>query len=141
MQAQMIPEMLSATHRHSGQMAKRKIGRPRLGESDKKRLIIGALAKHHCYQPPGVTENDTPAKLKKIAELASNKIVKVSASTVSRFFKKMFPKHGSGYAGDVAACNRDTKINIAMHLALWQGEVGKHVADLLPQEYGRPDDD
>jgi hypothetical protein len=116
----------------------RRTGRPRKGESDKERLVIGALVKHHRYQPGGGIGDYTPAKTKRLAGLASGKDVKVSVATVSRFFKKKFPV--LGYKGYEAACNRDAKVNIGMYLALWQGDVAERLADLLPHESGREDD-
>ena len=115
-------------------VAKRKAGRPGKGESDKGYLVIGALIKHHRYQPGGIVENYEPATTRDLAKLASGERVKVSVATVSRLFKKKFP--GRGYKGYVNACNRDAKVNIGMFLALWQGDVAERYADLLPHESG-----
>jgi hypothetical protein len=122
------------------QPAKR-TGRPRKGESSKERLVIGALVKHHHYQPGGSIENYAPAKTERLAELASGEYVKVSVATVSRFFKRQFPDHDRGYDGYVAACNRDARVNLGMLLALWQGDVSERLASLLPRESGREGDD
>jgi hypothetical protein len=119
----------------------RRTGRPRKGESNKERLVISALVKHHRYQPGGSVGNYTPAKTERLAELASGKDIKVSVATVSRFFKRRFPQHDRGYDGYVAACNRDARCSIGMLLALWQGEVPEHLAGLLPHESGCEDDD
>jgi hypothetical protein len=117
-----------------GQPDVRRTGRPRHGECDKERLVLGALVKHHRYQPGGSVENYTPAKTRKLAELASGERVKVSLATVSRFFKKKFP--GRGYKGYETACVQKT---IGTKLALWQGDVSEHLACLLPHETGSED--
>jgi hypothetical protein len=98
-------------------------GRPRKAESSKERLVIGALARHHRYESVGIVATYTPAKPQDLAEQASGKEVRVSAATVSRFFKRRFPQHERGYDGYVAACNRDARVHIGMLLAFWQGEV------------------
>jgi hypothetical protein len=117
--------------------AKPKSGRPRKGESDKERLVIGALAKHHGYQPEGGIGNYTPVKVKALAKLASNEQVTVSVATVSRFFKKKFPRRG--YKDYQAACQREV---LHLKIALWQGELSEsHLAALRPPESGREDDD
>jgi hypothetical protein len=113
----------------------RRTGRPRKGESDKEHLVIDALAVHHKMEGR-VVENLTPAKVKRIAKLASGEHVKVSVATVSRFLSKKFP--GRGYKGYEAACARGT---IGTLLAVWQGDVSEHLADLRPEEYGRGEDD
>jgi hypothetical protein len=108
------------------QRAKR-TGRPRKGESDKERLVISALDAHHKSDGSSV-ENPIPAKLKHLANLASNKHVSVSVATVSRFFARKFP--GRGYKGYEAACIRN---EIALRIAGWQGDISdKHLADLRP---------
>jgi hypothetical protein len=114
--------------------AKRRTGRPRQGESDKETLVIGALVKHHRYQPGGSVENYTHATTKQLAKLASGKYVKVSVATVSRFFKKKFPDQG--YKGYVSDCTREL---IGAKLALWQGEVAERLTELLPHESGSED--
>jgi len=119
-----------------GQPAKRRTGRPRKGESDKEWLVIGALAVHHEWQTGGSVGNDTPAKTKPLAKLASDEHVTVSDATVSRFFTKKFP--GRGYKGYRAACVNGT---IGTLLASWQGEMPKHQAGLMPHESGREDED
>jgi hypothetical protein len=118
--------------------AKRRTGRPRKGESDKERLVVAALVAHHKWQPGGSVGNDTPAKTRQLARLASDKRkgVEVSVATVSRFFRKKFP--GRGHKGYEAACVRG---EIGALLARWQGDVPEHLADLLPRESGRAGDD
>jgi hypothetical protein len=116
--------------------ARHRTGRPRKGESDKELLVIGALVAHHKWQPGGSVGDDTPAKTRRLAELASGKDVGVSVATVSRFFQKKFPDRG--YKGYKAACLRG---EIGSRLAVWQGEVTEHLADLLPPESGRGEDE
>jgi hypothetical protein len=123
------------------QTARRKTGRPRRTETDKERLVVAALAKHHGYQPGGIVERYTPATTARLAKLASGKGVKVSASTVSRFLKRKFPNHDHGYAGYRAACNLEARTHIGLLLALWQGEASERLAGLLPHESGREEDD
>jgi hypothetical protein len=82
----------------------------------------------------GRVENYEPAKVKRLAELASGEHVKVSTATVSRFLKRKFPEHNSGYDGYVAACNRDARVHIGMRLALWQNDVDERLARLMPHD-------
>lgn len=75
--------------------------------------------------------------MEQLARLASSEHVKVSVATVSRFFKRRFPDRG--YKGYVSACLRG---EIGLKIALWQGELSEeHLADLLPEEYGRRRED
>jgi hypothetical protein len=136
---QMISLVEQALRRRA-QRSKRRTGRPRKGETDKERLVIAALIKHHRYQNDGSVDNSTPATTRELAELASSKHVTVSVATVSRFFKRKFREHKRGCDGYIAACNRDARVNIGMLLALWQGEVSEHLGDLLPHESGREGD-
>jgi hypothetical protein len=131
---------VAALHwRHEHPPKARRHGRPRKDESSKERLVIGALVKHHGYQPGGSIENYEPAKTKELAKLASGERVQVSAASISRFLKRKFPNHKRGYDGYVAACNRSARLNIGMLLSLWQGEVAERLAELLPTESGRED--
>ena len=109
-------------------------GRPKKGETDKERLVIGGLVKHHGYQPGGSVSNWDPAKTEDLAKLGSDvrKKVKFSTATVSRFFKKKFPQ--DGYKGYVAACSRDARNDIGTLLALWQGELPARHAELQDEE-------
>jgi hypothetical protein len=118
--------------------AKRRTGRPRKGETDKERLVLAALVAHHNWQPGGSVGNDTPAKTRQLAKLASDKRkrVEVSVATVSRFFRKRFP--GRGHKDYEAACVRG---EIGALLAKWQGDEPEHLAGLLPRESGRGGDD
>jgi hypothetical protein len=123
----------------TGEPQTRRTGRPRKRDSDKQRLVVAALARHHGYQPVGSVSNYNPAKTESLAKGASGKGVEVSVATVSRFFQKKFS--GQGYKGYVAACNRDARITIGMYLALWQGEVSDRLPGLLPHETGQGDKD
>jgi hypothetical protein len=115
---------------------KRQTGRPPQGESDKAQLVLAALVKHHDWEPNGSVGEPTPARGKYLAKLASNKHVKVSPSTVSRFFAKKFP--GRGHKGYESACVRG---KIGALLTLWRGDFSEeHLADLLSHESGRGDD-
>lgn len=116
-------------------------GRPRKGESDKEQLVIGALVRHHCYQPGGSITNYEPAKTSQLSALASNEHVQVSGATVSRFFKRKFTNPNClGHKGYAAACNRDASVNIGQLLALWQGEFSEqHLAALRPDDGARND--
>jgi hypothetical protein len=125
-----LEELLALAERQT-----KRTGRPRKGESDKERLVLGALATHHKCSGDSIG-NPTPAKTKQLASLASNKNVKVSVATVSRFFKRKFP--GRGYKGYESACIRN---EIGLKIALWQGEGHEHLADLFPGEYGRREED
>jgi hypothetical protein len=124
-----------------GKRSARQTGRPRKSESGKERFVLSALAKHHRYQPGGGVQNYEPAKIEELAKLASDRAVTISTATVSRFFKRKFPHHDRGYDGYVAACSRDARTTIDLLLALWQGEAAEHLAELLPKESGREDED
>ena len=118
-------------------------GRPRKGEMDKDHLVIGALVEHHGYQQGGSVINYNPAKTARLAQLASEGNVTVSKATVSRFFTTKFPGQkknlpGRGYKGYENACTAE---KIGLLLAIWQGDLGEHLADLEPEEYGRREDD
>jgi hypothetical protein len=118
---------------------RRRAGRPRKEETGKYPLVIGALEEHHRYQERGSVENWDAATLGKLASLASGDRVKVSASTVSRFFKDKF--RNRGYKGYVSACNQRTIQHIGLLLMLWRGELPTHLPDLLPHESGAGDED
>ena len=126
---------LIASDTRAGEKTAKRRGRPK-GETDKKRLVIAALIKHHGYQTGGSIDNPTPAKTKELAELASGKHVKVSVATVSRFLAEKFPDRR--YKGYENACARG---EIGTKLALWQGDVPDSLRDLRPEEYGRGEDD
>jgi hypothetical protein len=115
--------------------SRRKTGRPRKGETDKERLVIAALTKHHDLEGRSVG-NYEPAKTRTLAKLASSKRVSVSVATVSRFFKQKFPDRG--YKGYENACRNE---KIGKLLAYWNGDLNEHRPDLLPHEYGRGEDD
>jgi hypothetical protein len=125
-----LEELLALAERQA-----KRTGRPRKGETDKERLVIGALAAHHQCAGRSLG-NPTPATIKQLANLASNKNVAVSVATVSRFFKRQFP--GRGYKGYESACQRD---EIYLKIALWQGEGQEHLADLVPRESGCREED
>jgi hypothetical protein len=131
---------LPSSHGTPATVPKRRTGRPQKGEN-KGWLVIGALAKHHGYQPGGNIENWTPAATKKLAQLASGKHVKVSQATVSRFFKEKFPNYDRGYDGYVAACNRNATMHIGLHLAIWQCDVPERLAALFPNDGAKTDPD
>jgi hypothetical protein len=131
-EARAVVERLAA---REPEAAKRKTGRPRKGETDKERVVISALDIHHKRQGLSVGD-DTPAKVRALARLASDKHVQVSVGTVSRFFKKKFPDRG--YKGYETACIHG---RIGALLARWQGEDAERHADLLPHDSGRGEND
>lgn len=117
---------------------RKRTGRPRKDEKDSATKVIAALTKHHGYENGSVT-NFEPATNRGIAHEYG-----LSQNALSRFLNEKLgkgnPKSG-GHKGYIAACNRDARIGIGALLTLWQGEVPERLAELLPHESGRDDED
>ncbi len=109
---------------------RKRTGRPRKEEKDGDTKVVAALAVYHQYEPGGSVGRYDAASLKDLAKLSG-----LSKATISRFFKSEFK---DGYEGYKAACLRE---EIGLLLAKWQGEMPEYKAGLLPEEYGRREDD
>jgi hypothetical protein len=113
------------------QPAKRRSGRPLKSEKDSATKVIAALNAHHGYGEGGSVTNPEPATNRGLAESYD-----LSANALSRFLAGMLGEHG--HKRYEIAC-RNGKIG-AM-LALWNRELPRRHADLLPHESGREEDE
>jgi hypothetical protein len=110
---------------------KRPTGRPKKTEKDSATKVVAALAKHHGFEENGSVTNYEPASNRGLAEAYG-----LSPNALSRFLSAKFVK--DGHKQYKIACRND---KIGAMLALWRGELPGRLADLLPEESGRGEDD
>jgi hypothetical protein len=106
---------------------KRRGGRPKKTEKDSATKVVAALSAHHGYESGSVT-NYVPATNRGLAERFG-----VSKNALTRFLKDRFPNEEYPFKKYKVACRNKT---IGTFLALWNGELPGHHADLMSHESG-----
>jgi hypothetical protein len=115
----------------SDRSSKRRTGRPKSTEKDSATKVIAALAAHHGYEENGSVTNYEQATNRGLADEYG-----LAANALSRFLAAKLGE--DGHEKYAIACRQRT---IGTWLALWRREMPGRLADLLPEEYGRGEDD